>query len=372
VLSTALFLLAAILGLALATVAGFLVHVLLCYTPIIGRIFEEKPVFLPLRVEPEQGGEDVRFSTSDNVTLAGTYYSARTAQRVGVMVFCHEFLSDRWSFAHYCEGLRDRGFDLFTFDFRNHGESAAKRGYQPLQWVTDFEVRDLQAALAYLRLRPDFDPSGVGIFGVSRGGNAALCLAAREPAVWGVITDGAFPTRGTMWAYIHRWAEIYVGSNPIFQRLPRWFFEIIVNMVGWSGRIRSQWRLRCRFPDVEQAVARLAPRPWLMIHGEDDAYISAVIARRFFDKAREPKQLWMVPSAKHNRCREIDPEAYRQHVIEFVQRYAPRRPLAAQPPPSDESDISDEQRAGFAPELKSAEREPVSRLVSGQPARLSR
>ena len=89
---------------------------------------------------------------------------------------------------------------------------------------------DLRAALAYLRTRPDRDPAGVGLFGVSRGGGTALVVAASDPAVWGVATDGAFPTRGTMLAYILRWAEIYVGSKTVWRRMPIWMFAF----VGWA------------------------------------------------------------------------------------------------------------------------------------------
>ena len=47
-------------------------------------------------------------------------------------------------------------------------------GYDPLQWVTDYEVRDAEAALAYLKSRPDADPRGVGFFGISKGAGAGL------------------------------------------------------------------------------------------------------------------------------------------------------------------------------------------------------
>jgi pimeloyl-ACP methyl ester carboxylesterase len=306
------------------------------------------------------------------VSLVGTYYQARTAERVGVMVFCHEYLSDRWSFAPYCDSLRDQGFDVFTFDFRNHGGSGVAPEYKPLQWVTEYELRDLQAALAYLRSRSDRDPAGACLFGISRGGSAALCVAAKEPDVWGVITDGAFPTRGTMWAYMHRWADIYVGTHLIFQILPAWLFDVVLHMMGWSSRIRSEWRLKCRFPDVETAVARLSPRPCFMIHGEDDAYISAAIAQRFFGKARDPKHLWMVPGAKHNRCREVDPEAYRAQVADFLQRYAPRRPLPARKADGDESSSSEERSADFAVARANGVREPATAVAGGRRARITR
>jgi pimeloyl-ACP methyl ester carboxylesterase len=300
---------------------AFLVYAVIRYAPVIGRIFEERPLFLPLRLPPLPGGEDVRFRADDGLELAGTYFRATTAGRAGVLVFCHEYLSDRWSFQPYTAPLRDLGFDVFTFDFRNHGDSAGDPSYRPLQWATDHEVRDLRGALDYLRSRPDHDPAGAGLFGISRGGSTALLVAARDPRVWGVVTDGAFPTRGTMLAYILRWAEIYVSNPFLWKSLPLWIFRL----VGWAGRVRSERRLNCRFPDVETAVARLAPRPWLMIHGGKDAYIGPDIARTLFAAAREPKDLWIVPKAKHNRCLESAPTEYAARLRDFLGRSAPRR-----------------------------------------------
>jgi len=322
----------------LAVVLVACIYLVIRYTPIIARILEEKPVFLPLRVAPEPGGHDVRFPTSDGLELAGTYYPACTDMRAGVVVFCPEFLSNRWSFRPYVGQLRELGYDVFTFDFRNHGDSDSDPNYEPLQWVTEYEMRDLKAALKYLSARPNNDASGYGLFGISRGGSAALCVAAHDPRVWGVITDGAFPTRGTMYAYIHRWAEIYVTSRSIWRRIPSWMLACIAALVGSTGRIWSQLHLHCRFPDVESAVARLAPRPWMMIHGEKDVYIGPEIAQRFFAEAGEPKELWMVPGAKHNRCRELEPDEYGERVARFVTQYGPRRPVTQ---PSEPLKVTD-------------------------------
>jgi pimeloyl-ACP methyl ester carboxylesterase len=310
---------------ALAALAGFLVYACIRYSPVIGRIFEERPMFLPLRLNAAPGGEDVRFRTEDGLELAGTYYRAQSASRVGVMVFCHEYLGDRWSFEPYANGLRALGYDIFTFDFRNHGGSQGDPKYRPLQWATDHEVNDLRAALAFLRSRDDHDSAGFGLFGVSRGGSTALLVAAQDPGVWGVITDGAFPTRGTMLSYILRWAEIYVSNPYLWKSMPLWIFRLM----AWTARVRSERRLNCRFPDVEKAVARLAPRAWLMIHGEKDAYIGTDIARTLFAYAGEPKEMWVVPKAKHNRCLGVSPAAYAERVTNYLRQYAPRRELSA-------------------------------------------
>ncbi len=195
--------------------------------PIIGRIFEEPPLFMPPRVTPVERGEEVEFSSEGGVSLSGSYLRARTEERAGVLVYCHEFLSDRWSYRPYIDQLRDLGFDVFTFDFRSHGMSRSEPGYTPIHWASDREVEDLRAALAYLRTRPDRDPSGFGLFGVSRGGTTALLVASTEVDVWAVITDGAFPTIGTIVAYALRWTEVYVRTPLVRRLLPRWLYHVL-------------------------------------------------------------------------------------------------------------------------------------------------
>ncbi len=206
-----------------------------------------------------------------------------------------------------------------------------------MQWTTDREVRDLRARLQMLRSRSDRDPAGFGLFGVSRGGTTALVAAASEPDVWGVITDGAFPTHGTMLPYIKRWCELYVANPVLRNLLPSWIYGLVArdgplgNASGGSN---------CRFPSVEAAAARLAPRPWLMIHGGSDSYISPEIARGLFDRGKKYKELWLVSDAKHNRCRETDPEGYAARVVSFLERFAPRRPWLAEPAATPRSSLS--------------------------------
>jgi len=312
------------IGLSVALTPGLVgvLYLTIKYTPVIGRHFQAQPLFMPLKLSPSEQGESVEFHTEDGLRLCGSYLRARTEEQAGVIVYCHEYLSDRWSFRPYIDHFRDIGYDLFTFDFRNHGCSDFDPGYAPMQWTTDRELGDLRAALAYLRTREDHDPAGFGLFGVSRGGTTALLAAAAERDVWGVVTDGAFPTHGTMIPYIIRWAEIYVPNRFLRGLIPHWLFSVL----AWTGRHATERALNCRFPSVEAAVARLAPRPWLMIHGQRDTYIGPQIAQTLFDYGKDPKELWLVPDAKHNRCRETDPESYATRLLSFLERFGPRRP----------------------------------------------
>jgi pimeloyl-ACP methyl ester carboxylesterase len=291
-------------------------YVMIKFSPIVTRNFQRPPLFQPLMLDHEPGGEEVRFQTGDGVELAGTYFRARRSPRQGVVVFCHEFLSDRWSFQPYAIPLLEAGYDVFTFDFRNHGDSAVVADYQPLQWVSDREASDLKAAVTYVMSRPDADPAGVLLFGISRGGSAALCVAADDSRVRAVITDGAFPTRGTLRVYMSRWAEVYLPWRCVAHNLPWW----LIDLVAWTSHHLSQNHLKRRFLNVERAVARLAPRPWLMIHGERDAYITPEIARSLFAAATGPKDAYFVPNARHNRCLEAEPETYIRRVLQFLAR----------------------------------------------------
>ena len=102
-------------------------------------------------------------------------------------------------------------------------------------------------------------------------------------------------------------------DRKILQRvLPTWFYGV-VGMVGAKkvGRNRG-----VTYPSVEKAVARLN-RPLLMIHGEGDTYIKADMARDLYRYARPPKEMWMVPGAKHNQALADAGDEYRRRVREF-------------------------------------------------------
>src|SRR5262249_12662581 len=117
------------LGVALAAIVTlFVIYVTIKYSPLVSRHFETQPPFLPFGVSPDEQGEPIEFTTEDGLRLCGSYFEGKTREQAGIIVFCHEYLSDRWSYHPYLDYLRDLGFDVFTFDFRNHGESASEPG----------------------------------------------------------------------------------------------------------------------------------------------------------------------------------------------------------------------------------------------------
>ncbi len=282
------------------------------YLHYMVRIFQEKPLFVVPRGQAVAEAEDVRFQTADGRTLAGCYLKA-AGQRRGVVLFGLEFGSNRWACVPYCEPLIQNGFDVFCFEPRSQGDSDPQPGYEPLQWVTDFEVRDTEAALAYLKSRPDADPRGVGLFGISKGAGAGLEAAARDPYVRCFVTDGLFAAYTTLVPYMRLWFRIYNQRYVLQTLLPSWYY----GHLGLIGLGLVERERGCRFAHLERALPRLAGRPLLMIHGGADAYVRPEMAQALFARAPGPKELWMVEGAKHNAALHVAGDEYRRRVLAF-------------------------------------------------------
>src|SRR6516162_9711804 len=197
------------------------VRIRVTYLHFLVRIFQEKPLFIVPRGQPLPEAEEVRFPSADGLTLSGCYLRAVPPRR-GVILFGLEFGSNRWACRSYCEHLIENGFDVFAFESRNQGTSDALPGYDPLQWVTEYEVRDAEAALTYLKAQPDADPRGVGVFGISKGAGACLLAAAGDPSVRCFVTDGVFAAFTTLVPYMRQWIRIYNSFYHLHELIPLW------------------------------------------------------------------------------------------------------------------------------------------------------
>jgi fermentation-respiration switch protein FrsA (DUF1100 family) len=279
------------------------------------RIFQEKPLFIIPRGEPRPGAEDVHFPTTDGLILRGCYLKT-DGLRKGVILFGVEYGSNRWSCQSYCEPLLSAGYDVFAFEPRNQGESEAIPGYEPLQWLTTYEVADTRAAIEYLKSRPDADPKGIGFFGISKGANAGMIAASRDRWVRCLVTDGAFGTYGTMVPYMRKWVALYNENYLTHGLLPNWFY----GMVAMAGVRKVERERGVHFEHVEGPVARLK-RPLLMIHGEGDTYIKVEMALDLFKRATAAKAFWTVPGAKHNQAQAVAGEEYSQRVVAFFDQH---------------------------------------------------
>jgi pimeloyl-ACP methyl ester carboxylesterase len=276
-------------------------------------IFEGKPPFGSEHYPHDESAEAVTIPTSYGLRLQGSLFRTLRGRSRGLILFCHELDSDRWSALGYCEGLLAAGFDVLAFDFRNHGDSDAMPGYEPTCWLTTFEVDDVLAAVAYIASRPDLRNLPLGTLGVSRGGGAALVAAARSASVSRTATDGAYSCNEMLLHFTARWGRLYF-PDWMMRLQPRW--HLLLSL--WVIRSASQLRRGCRYANVEKALDSLPDKPLFMLSGERDTYVIPDITRNLLARAgQDGSGVWIVPGAKHNLARQTDPDAYDQRLVEF-------------------------------------------------------
>ncbi len=383
------------------------------YLPHLRRFFEDMPMMTASRYSAEVNREDIEFPTRDGLILRGSFLPAlqpptnsnnpsqvngqlktspnhsiaenhtpeteldtagpertepertepeRTGperasptERVprGVVVFCHELNGDRWNAVPYVGPLRREGFDVLTFDFRNHGQSDSSQGYQPMPWVTNHELRDLEAALDYLALQKPGVP--VGLLGVSRGGCTVLCLAARRSAVRAVATDGAFPLMPTLLMALRKWMRVYTALAWFYQRVPNWLLAWHLEWAVLSAQVRH----RFWFYRPESAASRVT-QPTLMVHGGKDGFIPPEVASRLAQRVAGLQQFWVVPKAKHNRAILASQTDYGKVLVDFFVKHLGQPDDRADDQPDDQpADRSDRRSTQLNPSRPQATRDPA-------------
>ncbi len=304
------------------TLIGVPAYVIIRYVPVALNILRSTPP--PLARYPldftRLHGESVQFSASDGFRLTGMWIPNEAgSQRRGVIIFSHEYGADLYSCARYCRPLVEAGYEVFTFDYRGHGQSSAEDGYVPRQWVTDREVADLRGAVAFVeqRLLALGREPRAGLFGISRGACSALLVAAECQTVRGVVADGAFSTDRVIEWCMRRWAYIFAKVRVLYENHHPHFWRLLRSvMICFAER-----EFGCRFPSVIKSVRSMRPMPTLFIHGEKDSYLPVDESRALYSVAPQPKALWVAPGAKHNQAVALHPEIYAALTVEFYDRY---------------------------------------------------
>lgn len=298
---------------ATAIAAVSLVLVAVKYLPIIVNVFLGVRVVSPNHFEKPEG-DPVDFKSLDGILLRGYFIEAASGGGKTV-IFAHEVGSSSGSWERYCRFLPKEGYNVFTFDFRGHGESENIPGYKPTQWPSTYEIEDLLGAFMYVRSRPEV--GDIALFGISRGAATCLSLADFDSSIKAIVSDSAYSTEVVLGTYIRKWRSMAVSQAFINNRIPSFIY--------WYWRLLTLWvaehRLRCRLISAEKSLKGGNNPPVFIIHGENDSYIGPDNARRLYDLAREPKEFWVVPGAKHNGGVIARPKEYRRRVLDFLAKH---------------------------------------------------
>src|SRR5262249_48115894 len=117
--------------------------------------------------------------------------------------------------------------------------------------------------------------------------------------------------------YMKEWLPIYSRRRRLIRWIPHWYYQ----MIAWGALARIERERCCRFPHLEEALAKLGQRPVLMIHGGADTYVKPDLAHAMFDLVKGPKEFWLVDGAKHNQAFNMVNEEYQQRVLRFFQKH---------------------------------------------------
>lgn len=301
------------IALAVWAVVTLLIYVY--YLRIFLRLLSHQPLLVAHLWPASHEGEPCELNTRDGLRLSATWLPSREPTPLGVVVFCHELNGNRWSGMPMIDALRGEGYHVLTFDFRNHGGSDSGQNYTPVPWISVYDLYDVEAAVNYAAARCEEAELNVGLMGLSRGGTAALCWAARDRRVSAVVVESPVPSGLMHTHYYHRFVDIYV---------PRW---LRVWVSSWLREVTLElsrtiwgWLHNCPLVAVHRMAAKVR-QPVLIVHGERDGFVPPHLARQLCDYVAGPAELWVVEGARHNGAMDVAPEQYVERLSHFFRQH---------------------------------------------------
>jgi fermentation-respiration switch protein FrsA (DUF1100 family) len=255
----------------------------------------------PVLTTPDDFGisnwEDVSFVTPDGLRLMGWFIPPAPEADGATIIFVHGFGYNRTTKLPHAALLVAQGYGALLYDTRNLGESEGSVSTLGLN-----EPLDVRGALDYLATRPEVDMARIGIMGESLGGASAIRAAATMPELRAVVAEAAF---SSLEENVSEGVRRLTGLPPFpFAPMVLWFAEQEAG--GQVGQVRP----------VDE-IAQIAPRPVLLLHGEDDTFIAPANSERLYAAAGEPKQLHIFPDAGHGRFMETNPSEFAEVVVPF-------------------------------------------------------
>ena len=257
-----------------------------------------------VRTDPADYGlayENVEFTARDGISLRGWFIPADSGGTAkGTVIFCHGHAGSMDPDIQYAPWFHQAGYNVLMFDFRGHGRSDGQQVS-----MGALERLDLLGAVDYLRGR---GIERVGVLGFSMGGVVAMSTAPHSEAITAVVSDGGFAR-----------LERAVAAGARERGFPAFLTPLFGRVVVWLAGLRLG--LRLAEADPIRWVDKIAPRALFIIHGGRDPYVSVAEARELYQRAGEPKELWIVPEAPHRQVDVHRPEEYRRRVLDFFDRW---------------------------------------------------
>lgn len=245
--------------------------------------------------------EECYIRSADGLLLHGAYLPAENARRY--VLLSHGYKGSGFGdFAYIARFLHEHQCNLLFIDQRCCGASqgefitfGAKEQYDVQRWAYDISRRNKKRLPVYL-------------YGESMGAAAVLMASGRKlpREVKGLIADCGFQSmKGQLQDIAANWFHL------------KWV-ELLLFRVDLFCRILAGFRMK--EADTTEAM-RKNKRPVLFFHGLKDTYVNPGNSVYNYSLCRAPKELVMIPEARHLCSAYEDPELYRQKLLDFFAKY---------------------------------------------------
>ena len=234
--------------------------------------------------------EELKLETSDGVKLDAWFLPNKTSKKA--VILCHGYPMDKGDILGMTAFLA-KEFNLLYFDFRATGRSG---GF--FSTGGGKEVRDIDAAVKFLEGRGFRE--GLGIFGFSMGGAAALLSVS--PSLKARALDAPVARLSEELDYIFLpWG---VWRKPLLPLMKAW------SLVLMGVNINS-------LNPVENTAA--FAKPVLLVHGGADTQVP--VSNSLAIKAANPSaELWVVKGAGHGENYGRAGKEYERRLTDFFKK----------------------------------------------------
>ncbi len=237
----------------------------------------------------------------DGLKLHASYFPAENPRRTVLM--CHGYKGTRFgSIAGIARFLHEQGSNLLFIDQRCCGESegrfitfGVKEHIDVLEWLRRLDMKNEEGLPIYL-------------YGQSMGAVTVMMAAGhRFPgSVKGLIVDAGFHSmENQMRDMAREWFHIHHSNFFLFR-------------MDFFCRVISGFRMKDS--DTTEALGK-NDRPILFFHGSKDTYVLPENSIRNYELCTAPKELTIIPDARHLCCAYAAPRVYREKVRHFFEKY---------------------------------------------------
>ena len=240
--------------------------------------------------------QDVYFKSEDGLKLHGLWVPAE--KPVGTILLAHGYRSCKLvDFGLVFEIYHNLGMNLLLPDQRAHGQSEGK-------WIT-FGVKESRDMLGWLDYHNrKFGHLPVILSGLSMGASTMLFLADEDlpENVKGTIADCGFTSPKEILSVVFK-KVTHLPAEPSL-----WVCDLFTRLIaGFSiyGKDSRKALLKNRLPI-------------LMVHGVADDFVPCYMTEQGFDACSGPKQVMLVEGAGHGVSFLVDPQRYKDAVIDFL------------------------------------------------------